>query len=366
MHFKILVEKDAPRRGCICYSRPSAGQIEESYGFIERYGRHLAEDYADRPAACSALDSALRGLKKSGAAVNYTILMEIMCDQNFRDLPGLIYYRGRISILDYILGISGVDPAPAHYACTKCFKSLVESGGDGLDLPERPCPSCSGILEGSGHGCEEELCWVGGRRPPFTLLVTERSLAQIRESMSELKYLRSEKEGYDVIPFVISPKLEEAERRDMKNGMIRGLFPGPLPYQYRDMARRIIKSSEKLSRIDAAGIDSMEKLIRLTALRFGLFDRDPGELLEDESALLTEDDVFRLIAGKGLDRDAAAAETRKIARGGYDPERHDAFFEDRSPEGRGIRYLWTRAECVSHLYEQALIYGGSDGKQALQ
>ena len=102
------------------------------------------------------------------------------------------------------------------------------------------------------------------------------------------------------------------------------------------------------------------------ALRFGLFDRDPGELLEDESALLTEDDVFRLIAGKGLDRDAAAAETRKIARGGYDPERHDAFFEDRSPEGRGIRYLWTRAECVSHLYEQALIYGGSDGKQALQ
>lgn len=75
-----------------------------------------------------------------------------------KQMGSLIFSVGTVSIIEYILGISPIDPMPPHYFCPTCERVDTDVNvEDGFDLPRKVCPHCGKEMWRDGHNCSESL-----------------------------------------------------------------------------------------------------------------------------------------------------------------------------------------------------------------
>ena len=98
-----------------------------------------------------------------------------------RDNNRLIYSPGAVgsSFVAYLLGITNINPLPAHYRCS-CCNHIEFSQSEGvyscLDLPQKQCPYCGKKMLTDGHNIPfESFMGVDGNKVPRIDFIVEES-----------------------------------------------------------------------------------------------------------------------------------------------------------------------------------------------
>ncbi|MCI8445113.1 MAG: PolC-type DNA polymerase III [Bacilli bacterium] len=118
------------------------------------YGDPLPENISER------IDQELKGIIGSGYDVIYLIAQKLVKKSN--DDGYLVGSRGSVgsSFVATMMGITEVNPLPAHYRCPNCKRSIFEdeegnpygaSYSSGYDLPKRNCPDCGTEMANEGQ-----------------------------------------------------------------------------------------------------------------------------------------------------------------------------------------------------------------------
>ena len=141
------------------------GDLEEVRNICKKqldaiYGKQPPQAISDR------LDEELSLLGKNASI--YLISHHLV--KHLRSKGALTGYRHYIgsTLMAYLLGISDVNPLPAHYYCPSCKHTEFADSASGYDLPAKPCPHCGKPMRGDGHNIPYEVCMgLNGKKDPL-------------------------------------------------------------------------------------------------------------------------------------------------------------------------------------------------------
>ncbi len=116
------------------------------------YGKELPEIVEKR------IERELHSIIDNGYAVLYMIAHLIVKKSN--EDGYVVGSRGSVgsSLVAHLVGITEVNPLPAHYLCPEChYFELREDYGSGYDLPDKQCPRCGTKLNKNGQDIPFEV-----------------------------------------------------------------------------------------------------------------------------------------------------------------------------------------------------------------
>ncbi len=120
----------------------------------------MRELYGDKPPACFAerLDDELSLASSGNISSIYMLLHHLSA--HLREKGGQISTRGTLgsALISFLLGITDINPLPAHYRCPDCGYVKFAAKDSGYDLPPKKCPRCDAALCSDGHNIPYETC----------------------------------------------------------------------------------------------------------------------------------------------------------------------------------------------------------------
>ena len=129
------------------------------YKLVEAHLKEASEEELDDKALAKTVKKTLGGVIGGGFDVIYLIAQKLVKKSN--DDGYLVGSRGSVgsSFVATMMGITEVNPLPAHYLCRNCKHSIFEIDGkslgsdysSGYDLPDMTCPVCGSPMGKEGQ-----------------------------------------------------------------------------------------------------------------------------------------------------------------------------------------------------------------------
>ena len=142
----------------------------------ELYGEKIPKIIKER------IDFELNSLLKNHWCNLYLLSQKLVAKSNEDGYP--VGNRGSIasSFIAYLIGITDINPLPAHYRCKKCNYIEFVNKPNGIDLPKKRCPNCNEKLIGEGLNIPVEtlLGLNGDKEPDIDLIFAKEEQEEIQ------------------------------------------------------------------------------------------------------------------------------------------------------------------------------------------
>lgn len=142
----------------------------------ELYGEKIPKIIKER------IDFELNSLLKNHWCNLYLLSQKLVAKSNEDGYP--VGNRGSIasSFIAYLIGITDINPLPAHYRCKKCNYIEFVNNPNGIDLPNKRCPNCNEKLIGEGLNIPVEtlLGLNGDKEPDIDLIFAKEEQEEIQ------------------------------------------------------------------------------------------------------------------------------------------------------------------------------------------
>ena len=142
----------------------------------ELYGEKIPKIIKER------IDFELYSLLKNHWCNLYLLSQKLVAKSNEDGYP--VGTMGSIasSFIAYLIGITDINPLPAHYRCKKCNYIEFVNKPNGIDLPNKRCPNCNEKLIGEGLNIPVEtlLGLNGDKEPDIDLIFAKEEQEEIQ------------------------------------------------------------------------------------------------------------------------------------------------------------------------------------------
>lgn len=239
------------------------------------------------------------------------------------------------SFVAFLLGMTKVNPLPAHYYCPHChhFEWAVENdaaGGAGVigyDLPEKVCPECGQKLKGDGFNIPFEVLTTCRfiKAPGVTIRADSETIAKLQQWVSE---------EYKETPLPEEPWYIEAA----------------------DVGELL--ASDKAKALLQNCAPTFLNQMRVLAIVDGLTDWGQDVTSLDENLPIFRDDIYLRLIHNGMSREDADAIMTQIRKGRLSADRNAWMVEAMEEAGldpafiencKKIRYLRNKADLAEEL-----------------
>ena len=151
-------------------------------GLLEKYGKN------PHPKVLERVNYELNSIIKHGFAELYLLAHLVVKYSN--DNGYVVGSRGSVgsSIVAHLIGITEVNPLPAHYVCPKCHYTEFTDAPTGYDASDKECPHCKVKMEKRGLNIPFEtfVGFEGDKVPDVDLNFSDEFQSQAHEYVRKL------------------------------------------------------------------------------------------------------------------------------------------------------------------------------------
>jgi len=332
--------------------------------------------------AASRLEEELGHILRNGFAEPYLLAALVADKARTGEYALAIRGSAGASFVAYLLGITGINPLPAHYRCPSChyFEWMTSFAGSGFDLPHKPCPGCGKDCKGDGHNISYEMfLGIRGDKAPNIDIDIAKEFEEC--ARNELDKYANPDNAHLAPDLIVSDYLSILQRM----GDLTGVSPSTIPMNdpkvlslFRSTVEIGVTPDQIKSKVATYGIPEMgivwvremleltqlssfSELIQISGLSHGngTWEGNALERIRAREGLLlsaigSRDQLMAELIDYGVDSSTAFAITDSVRKGKGIGFHLEAMLKCNVPEWyiescRRIKYLFPKSHAVSYV-----------------